>query len=298
MILQPDLSQVQIDRGQIDQVIMNLAINARDAMPDGGRLTIETREIELDPSFAGNEPRSRHRHYVLLSVRDTGSGISPEVQARIFEPFFTTKPVGQGSGLGLSVVHGIVKQNQGHIALESGSGKGTTFKIYLPAARKRLAKAVQKTTVKALGGGETILLVEDENPVRAVTVLMLETLGYKVLQAASGEEAINIAKECCEEIDLLMTDVVMPGMSGRDLAEALWHSHSDLKVLFQSGYKGVAVLRHGGLHGEAGFLQKPFGIGLLAKKVRESLDPMASLPPVQASQSTGDCSPERLPLPW
>jgi two-component system cell cycle sensor histidine kinase/response regulator CckA len=241
-------------------------------MPKGGRLTIETREIEMDPTFARYEPESRASHYVLLSVSDNGCGMSPEVQAHIFEPFFTTKALGQGTGLGLSVVHGIVKQNQGHITLESGCDKGTTFKIYLPRAREPMADTLQKTTSKPVGGGETILLVEDENPVREVTVLMLETLGYKVLQAASGEEAINIAKERCEEIDLLMTDVVMPDMSGRDLAEKLWHFDSGLKVLFQSGYTGVAVLRHGGLHSEAAFLQKPFGMDLLATKVRESLE--------------------------
>jgi two-component system, cell cycle sensor histidine kinase and response regulator CckA len=272
IILQPDLSKVYIDRGQMDQVIMNLAINARDAMPKGGRLTIETREIEMDLTFARHEPESRASHYVLLSISDNGCGMSPEVQAHIFEPFFTTKALGQGTGLGLSVVHGIVKQNQGHITLESVSDKGTTFKIYLPRAREPIADTLQKTTSKPLGGGETILLVEDENLVREVTVLMLETLGYKVLQAASGEEAINIAKERREEIDLLMTDVVMPDMSGRDLAEMLWHFDSGLKVLFQSGYTGVAVLRHGDLHSEAAFLQKPFGMDLLATKVRESLE--------------------------
>jgi PAS domain S-box-containing protein len=272
IVLQPNLSRVYIDRGQMDQVIMNLAINARDAMPKGGNLTIETREVELDPTYAKNQPEPRPNHHVLLSVSDTGCGMTPEVQARIFEPFFTTKPLGQGTGLGLSVVHGIVKQNQGYIALESGSGTGTTFKIYLPPVRKPLAGATQKATSKPVGGSETILLVEDENPVRAVTVLMLETLGYKVLQASSGEEALSVANENREEINLLMTDVVMPDMSGRDLADKLWQFHSGLKVLFQSGYTGAAVLRHGGLHAEAAFLQKPFGMGVLARKVRESLE--------------------------
>jgi PAS domain S-box-containing protein len=271
ILLQPGLSPVHIDRGQMDQVIMNLAINARDAMPKGGRLTIETRGLEQNPTFLQNEPGSPTTHYLLLSVSDNGCGMSPEVQARIFEPFFTTKALGQGTGLGLSVVHGIVKQNQGHITVESGTATGTTFKIYLPTASEPLASAREKTTSKPLGGGETILLVEDENPVREVTVLMLETLGYKVLQAASGEEAIEVMTERCDEIDLLMTDVVMPDMSGRDLAEKLWHFHSGLKVLFQSGYTGVAVLRHGGLDAKASFLQKPFGMDLLARKVRESL---------------------------
>jgi two-component system cell cycle sensor histidine kinase/response regulator CckA len=180
--------------------------------------------------------------------------------------------MGQGTGLGLSVVHGIVKQNQGYIALESASGTGTTFKIYLPPAGVPLTSAVESDTSRPVGGSETILLVEDEDPVRAVTGLMLETLGYRVLQAESGEEALSVANANRKEIDLLMTDVVMPDMSGRELADKLWHFNSGLKVLFQSGYTGAAVLRHGVQHAEVAFLQKPFGIGLLARKVRESLE--------------------------
>jgi two-component system, cell cycle sensor histidine kinase and response regulator CckA len=271
-VLQPNLSRVQIDRGQMDQVIMNLAINARDAMAKGGSLTIETGEAELNLNYAKNQPEPLPDHYVVLSVSDTGCGMSPEVQARIFEPFFTTKPMGQGTGLGLSVVHGIVKQNQGYIALESASGTGTTFKIYLPPSGMPLTSAVESDTFRPVGGSETILLVEDEDPVRAVTGLMLETLGYRVLQAESGEEALSVANENRKEIDLLMTDVVMPDMSGRELADKLWHFNSGLKVLFQSGYTGAAVLRHGVQHAEVAFLQKPFGIGLLARKVRESLE--------------------------
>ena len=272
MDLEPNLSRVHVDRGQMDQVIINLAINARDAMANGGRLTIVTREVELDLKYAGNQPEPRPDRYVVLSVCDTGCGMSPEVQARIFEPFFTTKSMGQGTGLGLSVVHGIVEQNQGHIAFESGLGTGTTFKIYLPPVSKPLASAVQTDTAKPVGGSETILLVEDEDTVRAVTLLMLETLGYRVLQAESGEKALSVANENRKEIDLLMTDVVMPDMSGRELADKLWHINSGLKVLFQSGYNGAAVLRHGVHHAEVAFLQKPFGISLLATKVRESLE--------------------------
>ncbi len=271
-VLQPNLSRVQIDRGQMDQVIMNLAINARDAMARGGSLTIETGEAELNLNYAKNQPEPHPDRYVVLSVSDTGCGMSPEVQARIFEPFFTTKPMGQGTGLGLSVVHGIVKQNQGYIALESVSGRGTTFKIYLPPAGMPLASAVESDSSGPVGGSETILLAEDEEPVRAVTALMLETLGYRVLQAESGEEALSVANENHKKIDLLMTDVVMPDMSGRELADKLWYFHSDLKVLFQSGYTGAAVLRHGVQHAEVAFLQKPFGIGLLARKVREILE--------------------------
>ncbi len=269
-VLRTDLRPVRVDPGQIDQVILNLAVNARDAMPHGGTLTLETSEVEREPAH-GEVPQSG---YIVLAVSDTGTGITPEVQAHIFEPFFTTKGAGEGTGLGLSVVDGIVKQSGGHIAVDSTPGRGTTFRIYLPAVDEPLDElpTVHTAQSKPVGGSETVLLTEDEEPVRAVTALMLETLGYRVLQAGSGEEALLLAEERPEEIDLLMTDVVMPGMSGRGLADALRARTPKLKVLFHSGYAADAVVRRGVVQAEMSFLQKPFSLQALASKVRQVLD--------------------------
>ena len=268
-VLRPDLHPVRVDPGQIDQVILNLAVNARDAMPRGGALTLETSEVERESTMGKSAPGK----YILLTVSDTGTGMTPEIQARIFEPFFTTKITGKGTGLGLSVADGIVKQSGGHIAVESAPGRGTTFKIYLPAVdAEPPAAPAQSAPSKRVGGSETILLAEDEQRVRAMTAITLESLGYRVLQAASGEEAMRLAEEAREKIDLLMTDVVMPGMNGRDLADALRARDPGLKVLFQSGYTGDVVVRHDSLHAEKAFLQKPYRLDALAKKVREVLE--------------------------
>jgi two-component system, cell cycle sensor histidine kinase and response regulator CckA len=244
-ILQPGLNRVLADAGQIDQIIMNLAVNGRDAMPQGGSLTLQTRDLELDAAHAKAESGLRPGGYVLLSVSDTGCGMTPEVQARIFEPFFTTKGVGQGIGLGLSVVPGIVQQSGGHVVVHSLPGIGTTFKIYLPAVGELATRPLESAPVKPVRGSETILLVEDEVPVRKITTLLLESLGYRVLEASSGEEALRLAQGNREKLDLLMTDVVMPGMSGPELAEVLRVSDAGLKVLFLSGHSGDTVVRHG-----------------------------------------------------
>jgi PAS domain S-box-containing protein len=271
--LQPDLRPVRVDPGQMEQVILNLALNARDAMPRGGRLTLETRDIELDEATARAQADLGAGHYVLLAVSDTGAGMTPEVQARIFEPFFTTKAVGQGTGLGLSVVHGILKENGGHIAVQSLPDAGTTFKIYLPpSARPVVEGSAESAPSEPIQGGETVLLVEDEEPVREVTALMLGSLGYRVLEASNGEEALRVAQAGLEQVDLLMTDVVMPGMGGRDLADALQACMPGLKVLFQSGYTDDTVIRQGILHTEMVFLQKPFTLAALSQKLREILD--------------------------
>jgi CheY-like chemotaxis protein len=271
--LAPNLSRVRADLGQLDQVILNLALNARDAMPQGGQLLIETREVELDASHAQTHPEVRPGRYVVLVVGDTGCGMTPEVQARVFEPFFTTKGEGKGTGLGLSVVHGIVKQSGGHVSVDSLPGVGTTFKIYLPALEGPAARA--SAGVPAIlpeGQGEVVLLVEDEEPVRAITVLLLENLGYRVLEAANGVEGLRLAMGNREEIALLLTDVVMPDLSGRELAETIRRRYPGLKVLFQSGYTGDVVARHGVLQAEVALLQKPFTLDALAKKVREVLE--------------------------
>jgi two-component system cell cycle sensor histidine kinase/response regulator CckA len=266
-VLRPDLHPVRVDPGQIDQVILNLAVNARNAMAHGGTLTLETSEVEGE-STDGEAPPGR---YILLTVSDTETGMMPELQAHIFEPFFTTG-TGEGTGLGLSVVDGIVKQSGGHITIDSAPGSGTTFKIYLPTVDEPLAVLAQSAPSKPGGGSETVLLTEDEEPVRVITALMLKTLGYRVLQAANGEEALLLAEACREKIDLLMTDVVMPGMSGRGLADALRARDPSLKVLFHSGYTADAVVRRGVVQAEMAFLQKPFTPQALARKIRQVLD--------------------------
>jgi len=269
----PALSRVKVDPGQIGQVLLNLALNARDAMPRGGRLTIETSNTELDDAFAKLWPDARPGRYVLLAVSDTGCGMTPEIKARIFEPFYTTKGPGKGTGLGLAVVHGIVKQSGGHIEAYSEPGHGSTFKAYLPAIAEENSspKGPDKGRM-AKGGTETVLLVEDEDAVRRISETALRSNGYQVLTAASGPEALRMAASYRGDIALLVTDVVMPGMSGRQLADALRSQYPKLPVLFMSGYTSDAVLRHGVLGGEENFLQKPFTLLSLANKVREVLD--------------------------
>jgi two-component system cell cycle sensor histidine kinase/response regulator CckA len=269
-ILQPGLNWVLADPGQIDQIIMNLAVNGRDAMPKGGRLTLQTRDLELDAKTQSGQPPGR---YVLLAVTDTGCGMTPKVQARIFEPFFTTKGVGQGTGLGLAMVSGIVQQNGGHIVVHSLPGIGTTFKIYLPAVGELAKQPLQsRAPVKPVRSSETILLVEDEASVREITALLLVSLGYQVKEASSGQEALHLAQGNREKIDLLMTDVLMPGMSGNEVAEVLRASDAGLKVLFLSGHSGDTLARHGVVHTEVAFLQKPFTLDALSRKLREVLD--------------------------
>jgi signal transduction histidine kinase/CheY-like chemotaxis protein len=279
--LQPELNPVRADPGQLDQVILNLALNARDAMPQGGILQLETREVKLDRVPADRIPPEAPcgSRYVLLAVSDTGIGMTPEVQARIFEPFFTTKAEGQGTGLGLAVVHGIIEQSGGYLEVVSRPGSGTTFNIYLPAVRgpaegqiTSKCQAVSAPGRLVTGRGETVLLAEDEDPVRAVTAQLLKALGYRVLEASSGTEALRLAETSREKIDLLMADVVMPGLSGRQLAETLQSRNPGLKVLFQSGYTDDTIVRCGIIQAEVAFLQKPFTVDALAKKLREVLE--------------------------
>ena len=268
-LLQPRISPVRADLGQLNQVILNLAVNARDAMPQGGSLTIETRELDLDTKA---HPEIRPGRHVLLTVADTGWGMAPDVQTRIFEPFFTNKAEGQGTGLGLSVVFSIVQQSGGHIDVESRPGVGTKFEIYLPAVRGPVEGPAQSARSSPVGGSETVLLVEDEEPVRNITSLLLEALGYRVLQAENGQNALRLFEARREKIDLLMADVVMPDLSGREVAEALQARDPKLRVLFQSGYTDDTVVRRGILHAEVAFLKKPFTLDELARKIREVLD--------------------------
>jgi len=273
IFLAPDLGRVEADPGQIEQVIMNLAVNARDAMSGGGQLTIETANAVLDEAYARAHIEVEPGPYVMLAVSDTGVGMTPEIQDRIFEPFFTTKLRGRGTGLGLSVVYGIVKQSRGHISVYSEPGVGTTFKVYLP----RIETAAETTErVRAAlppsRGAETVLVAEDERAVRRVACRALREHGYTVLEAGDPEEALHLASEHAGPIHLLLTDVVMPGMSGRELAERLSPSHPEMVVLYVSGYTDNAIVHHGVLDEGVPFLQKPFTPTTLARKVREVLD--------------------------
>jgi len=265
------LGAVKVDPGQLEQIIMNLAVNARDAMPRGGRLSIETANVEMDESYVHGHPLARPGHYVMLAVSDTGTGMDAATQARIFEPFFTTKEAGKGTGLGLATVYGIVRQSSGFIWVYSEPGHGTSFKIYLPRVDEPVSPAGAPAP-QVVGGSETVLVVEDVAAVRAVTRQMLERQGYCVLEAANGATALSLARQHHSAIHLLVTDVVMPEVSGRELADQLVQLRPDMKVLFMSGYTDDAVVRHGILQEGIAYLQKPFTPDTLARKVRAVLD--------------------------
>jgi len=252
------------------QVLMNLIVNARDAMPRGGRVTIETRNVQLTETDRKDGSEVTPGNYVLLEVRDTGIGMDPEVQARIFEPFFTTKELGQGTGLGLSTVYGIVKQSKGWITVESEPRQGTTFQIYLPGVDAGMpAETVPLQDAADLGGPETVLVVEDQAEVRKLTVEVLKSYGYKVLEAAHGEEALSLVARNEGPIDLMVTDVVMPGMMGNELAELLRSVEPQMRVLYTSGYGESVIAQRGVLAPGVEYLAKPFSPETLAAKVRE-----------------------------
>jgi len=271
-VLDSRLLRVKVDPGQLSQVLMNLAVNARDAMPKGGKLTIVTENLVLDPGPVQSRRDVSYGKFVLLSMSDTGQGIPSEIRARIFEPFFTTKGTSGGTGLGLAVVHGIVKQSGGYIELLSEIGQGTTFNIYLPAVEEASIAPHFVVPTDNLRGRETILLVEDEEAVRGLATLAFQSHGYHVLVAQEGMEALRIVDAHRGKIDLLVTDVVMPGLGGGDLAKLLKKRLPDLKILYSSGYTDDSVLRHGILQSEVAFLQKPYTPFGLLRKAREMLD--------------------------
>ncbi len=270
--LQAQDSEVEADPGQLEQVIMNLVVNARDAMPEGGKLTVETFETTLDEPAEHARGTVPPGSYLMLAVSDTGTGMSPEVQTSLFEPFFTTKGPGKGTGLGLATVQGIVHQSGGHVVVYSERGAGTTFKIYLPKVGEQSGGATSGTAPAAPRGAETILLAEDDDAVRALAERVLRTNGYSVLAARDPAVALAVLKEHNGPIQLLLTDVIMPRVSGRYLANAVLDERPSTRVLYMSGYTDDAVLRHGVLDAGLAYLEKPFTPGGLLRKVREVLD--------------------------
>ncbi|HKP58812.1 MAG TPA: response regulator [Polyangiales bacterium] len=272
--LDPGLGRVRADPNQVQQILMNLVVNARDAMPNGGKLTVETANALLDHAYAAAHPDVTPGSYVMLTVADTGFGMDPHIQARIFEPFFTTKAVGKGTGLGLSTVYGIVQQSGGHVWVNSEANFGTTFRIYLPRIEGRTSDpglaAQPKRVVRP--PSETILVVEDNDALRAMLCRILRTLGYKVLEAHRARAALELCERSEQRIDLLISDIVMPEMSGIELAHQLRSTHKDMRVLLMSGYSGLAIARYAELDSDIPFLQKPFSPDTVARKLSEVLD--------------------------
>jgi PAS domain S-box-containing protein len=273
-VLDERIPRVKVDPGQIEQVIVNLAVNARDAMPSGGKLIIETGSEELDQNYVRTRPDARAGPHVMLAVSDTGQGMDAQTLSQIFEPFFTTKESGKGTGLGLATVHGIVRQSGGHVMVYSEPGRGTTFKIYLPAHSEEAQApgAPEERLEPAPHGSEAVLVVEDEVALRVIISEILEAAGYEVLEAAGPEEATAIARSHTERIALILTDVILPRMSGRQLVDELRAAHPEARVLFMSGYTDDAIGHHGILEAGVHFLQKPFASDKLLRKLREILD--------------------------
>ena len=271
----PELGNVQADPVQIEQIILNLAVNARDAMPNGGKLIIETANVKLDDAYCKlGKVSLSPGDYVMMAISDTGTGMSEDVKSKVFEPFFTTKEKGQGTGLGLSTVYGIVKQSHGDILVYSEENKGTTLKVYLPLVKQPTHESCKpvKNGKKLPRGKETILLVEDEDEVRNLTARVLKKQGYNVLKAKEGKSALSLAESYDGSIDLLVTDVIMPYMNGKALAEKLTTKRSDIKVLFISGHIDSMITQHGILEDDVEFLQKPFTADILSHKIRSVFD--------------------------
>jgi nitrogen-specific signal transduction histidine kinase len=273
MKLAAPLGRVSADPGQIEQVVLNLAVNARDAMPNGGKLTIETANVVLDEEYAAQHAGASVGPHVMVAVTDTGSGMDAATQQRLFEPFFTTKEPGRGTGLGLATVYGIVTQSRGSIWVYSELGHGSTFKMYLPVTTEEvMAPGAIETTPASLSGTETVLVVEDQAEARSVICETLRRRGYTVIEAINGPDAIVKGRQPELMIDVMLTDVVMPGMGGRRVAEVLRATRPDLKVVYMSGYTDSAIVDHGILEPGVTFVQKPFATETLLRKVRDVLD--------------------------
>ena len=271
-VLEPELWPIVADPSGVDSVIMNLAVNARDAMPEGGSLIIETANVYLDEAYTNRHADLKPGPYVMLAVSDTGCGMDEETLSHIFEPFFTTKEAGKGTGLGLSIVYGVVKQSGGHITVYSEPGKGSSFKIYFPKYTGRAEETEKRGKKTRIRGRETVLVVEDEEAVREAVCLMLRSLGYKVLEANNAEEAMRICSQPDCGVELVLTDVVMPDIGGRELAEKLLQMRPGLKVIYMSGYTNGAAAQHGIDWERVPLLMKPFTQEALARKIREVLD--------------------------
>jgi CheY-like chemotaxis protein len=270
--LASDVGRTRADAGQLEQVLMNLVVNSKDAMPGGGRIVIQTQNVTLDDSYRREQTFIRPGNYVVLSVHDDGAGMSKETQSRIFEPFFTTKEKGKGTGLGLSTVYGIVKQSGGYVMVQSEPKSGTTFNIYLPRVDEALeAHGAAPISRSTAGGSETVLLVEDEESVRQLVRETLVAKGYQVLEADNGQAGLDAAAAHKGTIHLVITDVVMPGMSGRELAQHVMEARPQTKVLYLSGYTEDAIVSEGTIESGKAFLQKPFTLQNLCRKVREVL---------------------------
>ena len=269
--LPAEATTICADPHQLEQVLMNLAVNSRDAMPHGGKFSIETGFVECGESHVQSRPGAQAGPYVMLAVSDTGVGMNEETLGHIFEPFFTTKEVGKGTGLGLSTIHGIVEQSGGYVEAESELERGTTFKIYMPRVVDAQADSGRPEAVPASGGKETVLVVEDQAEVRRYTAIALKAYGYQVIQAENADEALLLGERESERIDLILTDVVMPSLSGRELADRLKERWPGIKVLFMSGYTDDTIVHHGVLQKDVEFIQKPFSPAQLAIKVREML---------------------------
>jgi CheY-like chemotaxis protein len=278
--LAADLGPVKADPGQIEQVLMNLAANARDAMPSGGTLTLETSNVNLNRSNCGPDLHVPPGAYVCLTVSDTGIGMDARTRARIFEPFFTTKPAGRGTGLGLATVYGIIQQSGGYLSVKSEPGAGAAFRIYLPRVNEPVEHLTQVTMPPAPphGGHQTILVVDDDCQVRQLAKKVLTTSGFNVLEAEGREQAERLAALHHGAIDVLLTDVVMPGCSGREIARHICGNGSKTRVLYMSGYPNDAIAHHGMLNQEISLLQKPFSPARLVEKVREVLIPVGKSP--------------------
>ena len=275
--LAPELGQVRADPSQVEQILVNLVVNARDAMPQGGRIVLETANVEIGAEGVHGHAEAAPGPYVALSVSDTGCGIDEQTMARIFEPFFTTKPPGQGSGLGLATVYGIVKQSEGHLSVESEVGRGATFRIYLPRVPSEAGVTSPDAGARRAGGTETILVVEDDEGVRRTAQRTLNSLGYEVLTAADAREALRLCEEHEGPIHLVLADVVMPVMNGVEIVERMAAIRHDMAVLYMSGYAESSTARHGKLPPGSSFIQKPFTAVELGHRVRETLE--RSAPP-------------------